>query len=35
MDRDRIEAFLEKFTGFLSGATTIGLLAVAFYVVLL
>lgn len=29
MDRDRIEAFLEKFTGFLAGTTTIGLLAVA------
>ncbi len=29
MDRERIEAFLEKFVGFASGATTIGLLAVA------
>ncbi len=29
MDRKRIEAFLEKFTEFLSGTTTIGLLAVA------
>lgn len=29
MDRDRIEAFLEKFVGYASGATTMGLLAVA------
>ena len=29
MDRDRIEAFLERFVGLASGATTIGLLAVA------
>ena len=29
MDHDRIEAFLEKFTGILSGTTTLGLLAVA------
>jgi len=29
LDRDRIEAFLDRFTGFLTGATTIGLLAVA------
>jgi len=28
MDRAKIEAFLDKFTAFLSGATTIGLLAV-------
>lgn len=29
MDRDRIEAFLERFVGYASGATTMGLLAVA------
>ncbi|MCZ6738040.1 MAG: hypothetical protein O7B77_08680, partial [Actinobacteria bacterium] len=29
MDRERVEAFLETFVGFASGATTIGLLAVA------
>jgi SAM-dependent methyltransferase len=29
MDRTRIEAFLDRFVGFASGATTIGLLAVA------
>jgi len=29
LDRDRIEAFLEKFTSILSGTTTLGLLAVA------
>jgi SAM-dependent methyltransferase len=29
MDRDRIEAFLERFVGLASGATTIGLLAIA------
>jgi 2-polyprenyl-3-methyl-5-hydroxy-6-metoxy-1,4-benzoquinol methylase len=29
MDRTKVEAFLEKFVGFASGATTIGLLAVA------
>lgn len=29
MERERVEAFLEKFVGFASGATTIGLLAVA------
>jgi len=29
LDRDRIETFLEKFTGILAGATTVGLLAVA------
>ena len=29
MDRDRIEAFLDKFTGILAGATTVGLLSVA------
>lgn len=29
MDRDRIEAFLDRFVGFVSGATTIGLLAIA------
>ncbi|MGH8913843.1 MAG: class I SAM-dependent methyltransferase [Acidimicrobiia bacterium] len=29
MDRDRIESFLDRFVGFASGATTIGLLAVA------
>ncbi|MFZ0014199.1 MAG: class I SAM-dependent methyltransferase [Acidimicrobiia bacterium] len=29
MDRDRIEAFLDRFVGYASGATTIGLLAVA------
>jgi 2-polyprenyl-3-methyl-5-hydroxy-6-metoxy-1,4-benzoquinol methylase len=29
LDRDRIETFLEKFTGILSGTTTLGLLAVA------
>ena len=29
MDRERVEAFLDRFVGFASGATTIGLLAVA------
>lgn len=29
MDRDRIEAFLQRFVGYASGATTVGLLAVA------
>lgn len=29
MDRDKIEAFLERFTGFAASATTIGVLAVA------
>ena len=29
MDRERIDAFLERFIGFASGTTTIGLLAVA------
>ncbi|MGB7859145.1 MAG: class I SAM-dependent methyltransferase [Acidimicrobiia bacterium] len=29
MDRDKINAFLETFTGFVSGTTTVGLLAVA------
>ena len=29
MDRDRIEAFLDRYTGFVAGATTMGLLAVA------
>ncbi|MGH8913414.1 MAG: hypothetical protein ACRDZM_02745, partial [Acidimicrobiia bacterium] len=29
MDRDRMESFLDRFVGFASGATTIGLLAVA------
>ena len=29
MDRERIEEFLDRFTGFLAGSTTIGLLAVA------
>jgi SAM-dependent methyltransferase len=29
MDRERVEAFLEKMVGYLSGATTVGLLAVA------
>lgn len=29
MDRDRIEAFLQTFVGYVSGATTIGLLSVA------
>jgi 2-polyprenyl-3-methyl-5-hydroxy-6-metoxy-1,4-benzoquinol methylase len=29
MDRDRIEAFLDRFVGYASGATTMGLLAVA------
>jgi hypothetical protein len=29
MDRDRIEEFLKRFVGYASGATTMGLLAVA------